>query len=127
MSDHDALSPRERHVRGALAWFAAAALLIPARMLLDGLMPSVENTVVDEVPAMVLVVASGVFAVAGVVRLVQALRAPRMRSAYTARELTEQDVAAAKARLDAARQSHVALRGPDDTARRVVERYHTPV
>lgn len=134
MLDDDSSSPsslRQQRFRSGFAWLAAAAVLVPARMLLDGMMPSVENTVIDEVPTMLLVIASGVFAIAGVVRLVQALRTPRGFMHDPNYAISDRDVAAAKARLDAARQSHVALRGPDDTirdtARRMTERYHTPV
>lgn len=127
MFDDGSPSPRQQRFRSGVAWLAAAALLVPARMLLDGMMPSVENTVIDEVPTMLLVIASGVFAVAGIARLVQAARTPRGIAHDPQYEISDRDLAAAKARLDAARQSHVALRGPEDNARRVTPRYHTPV
>lgn len=131
--DHSPSPPslRQQRIRSGLAWLAAAALLVPARMLLEGMVPSIENTVVDDVPTMLLVMASGVFAVAGVARLVQAMRTPRGFMHDPHYDISDRDVAAVKARLDAARQSHVALGSPydktRDTARRVTERYHTPV
>lgn len=132
MTADDHLSLRGQRVRSGLAWLAAAALLVPARTLLEGMMPSVENTVIDEVPALLLVIASGVFTMAGVARLIQAARTPRGFAHHPHYAISDRDVAAAKARLDAARQSHAALRGPDDAvgydrARRTTERYHTPV
>ncbi len=65
--------PRGRGVRDGLKMLAGAVLLVPLLFLLEGLVPSIENSTVDELPRTLVALAAGILALAGIVRIAYAV------------------------------------------------------
>jgi len=72
-------SPRKTGVRTGLVMVGAAVVLSPLVSVLGMLLPSRENTIVDELPAMLLSIALVGIGVAGLAKVVYALVAEKRR------------------------------------------------
>ena len=79
MPDQD--SPRRAGFRQGLKWLLIAGRLTPLIFLFEGLLPSRENTRMDELPQIVLTVGLLGLALAGVARMTYTLLVERRHSA----------------------------------------------
>ncbi len=73
-------SPRKVGFRQGLVLLLASVALSPMVFVLEGLIPSRENTTLDELPSLLVTVAIVGLAVAGVARIAYALIAERRRT-----------------------------------------------
>ena len=76
---HEHKSSRKSGVRTGLAMIGAAVVLSPLVSVLGMLMPSRENTMMDELPAMLMSIALVGLGVAGAAKLVYSLVAEKRR------------------------------------------------
>ena len=79
MPFHEEESPRKRGVRTGLVMVGVAIVLSPLVSVFGMLLPSRENTIVDELPAMLLSIALVALAITGMANVVYSLIAHRPR------------------------------------------------
>ena len=89
MHDHEE-SPRKSGARAGLVMIAAAIVASPLVSLLGRLLPSRENTIIDELPAMLLSWALLAIGASGAVKVVFSLLSERRKSQLRASSRYEQ-------------------------------------
>lgn len=112
-------SPRKAGVRTGLSMIVVSVILSPLITFVGALLPSRENTIVDELPAMALTAALIGLAIAGVARVGYALVAERRRSHLGASTTVDQ--------LGRSRSERVEVEPIQDRPREIRSRFDTPV